>query len=355
MATLCLVMIVKNESAVITRCLESVVNLIDYWVIHDTGSSDDTVDKIQSFLKIKGELHITKWDNYAKNRTLAVQDAFGKSDYLLFLDADETLIVKNKEFKTKLTDDAYYVQTLGNENLDHWRCLLVKGNLRWRYESTAHEYIVCESASSPIKCDFVCVNHFADGGNRPDKFKREVGLLKTGLKTEPKNARYMFYLGQAFYDNSDFKTAISWYTKCISYSTWDEERYYAMYRKALCFIKLNYAPCECMAECLKAYLFRPTRLEALVEFLKLCRLSKNYQIAINVGLTAANQPYSSDILFVEPHAHNYLLLDELAMSLFYVGRTSDAFCMGQKILDEKKYPVWDKDRLCKNMEFYRGK
>ena len=40
--TICLNMIVKNESQVIEKCLASVKPLIDYWVIVDTGSSDDT-------------------------------------------------------------------------------------------------------------------------------------------------------------------------------------------------------------------------------------------------------------------------------------------------------------------------
>jgi len=40
--TVCLNMIVKNESEVITRCLKSVLPLIDYWVISDTGSTDGT-------------------------------------------------------------------------------------------------------------------------------------------------------------------------------------------------------------------------------------------------------------------------------------------------------------------------
>lgn len=35
-------MIVKNESHVIKRCLDSVKDFIDYWVIVDTGSTDDT-------------------------------------------------------------------------------------------------------------------------------------------------------------------------------------------------------------------------------------------------------------------------------------------------------------------------
>jgi cellulose synthase/poly-beta-1,6-N-acetylglucosamine synthase-like glycosyltransferase len=40
--TVCLNMIVKNESQVIEKCLASVKPLIDYWVIVDTGSTDKT-------------------------------------------------------------------------------------------------------------------------------------------------------------------------------------------------------------------------------------------------------------------------------------------------------------------------
>ena len=50
MPSLCLCMIVKNESAVITRCLRSVKPIIDYWVICDTGSSDNTKELIAEHL-----------------------------------------------------------------------------------------------------------------------------------------------------------------------------------------------------------------------------------------------------------------------------------------------------------------
>lgn len=38
-----LCMIVKDESKVILRCLDSVKKLIDYLFIVDTGSTDDTI------------------------------------------------------------------------------------------------------------------------------------------------------------------------------------------------------------------------------------------------------------------------------------------------------------------------
>ena len=49
--TICLNMIVKDESKVILRSLESVYRMIDSYCICDTGSTDDTVNLRQTFLK----------------------------------------------------------------------------------------------------------------------------------------------------------------------------------------------------------------------------------------------------------------------------------------------------------------
>ena len=47
--TVTLCMIVKDEAHVIERCLSSVLPVIDYWVIVDTGSTDGTQQKIKDF------------------------------------------------------------------------------------------------------------------------------------------------------------------------------------------------------------------------------------------------------------------------------------------------------------------
>ena len=47
--TLCLNMIVKNESKIIRRLLESVAPYIDCYCICDTGSTDNTIEIIQTF------------------------------------------------------------------------------------------------------------------------------------------------------------------------------------------------------------------------------------------------------------------------------------------------------------------
>src|SRR5882724_9077499 len=111
-STLCLNMIVKNERAVIERCLASVKSLISHWVIVDTGSSDGTQEVIRSFLReIPGQLVERPWVNFAHNRSEALDFAVGKADYLLFIDADEVLEFDADFVWPELAADAYSIET----------------------------------------------------------------------------------------------------------------------------------------------------------------------------------------------------------------------------------------------------
>lgn len=81
MKKIALCMIVKNESHIIRECLESVYKYIDYWVICDTGSTDDTKQIIKKFFEeknIPGELHDHEWKGFGHNRTLAFDVAKGR-------------------------------------------------------------------------------------------------------------------------------------------------------------------------------------------------------------------------------------------------------------------------------------
>ena len=100
-------MIVKNEARVIERCLSSVVRHIDYWLIDDTGSKDDTPGIIVRLMQkhgVAGELRHRTWRDFGVNRSEAVCHAAGQGSHILLMDADCVLQVEG-DFSTDLDTD----------------------------------------------------------------------------------------------------------------------------------------------------------------------------------------------------------------------------------------------------------
>ena len=58
MATISLCMIVKNEEAVLARCLDSIADLMDEIIIVDTGSTDHTKEILS---KNASQIYDFKW------------------------------------------------------------------------------------------------------------------------------------------------------------------------------------------------------------------------------------------------------------------------------------------------------
>jgi glycosyltransferase involved in cell wall biosynthesis len=85
--TICLNMIVKNESRVIERLLTSVAPLIDAYCICDTGSTDNTIEIIESFMtkrKIPGKIVHEPFRDFGYNRTFAAKAAAEIPVWIIF-------------------------------------------------------------------------------------------------------------------------------------------------------------------------------------------------------------------------------------------------------------------------------
>lgn len=135
--SICLNMIVKNEEHVIETCLNSVKPLIDYWVIVDTGSTDETKARIQKALAgIPGELYDRPWVNFGHNRDEALKFAKGKGDYILLMDADEFIEIDPRFNRDALKEDCYMVDVSDYTNR-YKRILLFNNHLPLPRRSSA--------------------------------------------------------------------------------------------------------------------------------------------------------------------------------------------------------------------------
>ena len=93
MATISLCMIVKNESAVLSRCLDSIADLMDEIIIVDTGSTDNTKEIAAQYTS---RIYDFKWtSDFSAARNFSFSKA--TMEYIYTADADEILDDANRE------------------------------------------------------------------------------------------------------------------------------------------------------------------------------------------------------------------------------------------------------------------
>ena len=343
--TICAALIVKDESSVIGRCLDSLRDHIDYWVIADTGSSDNTKEIIKNKLSsIPGELHDHAWKNFGKNRTRLIRHCKGKADYVLVLDADMVLNVLDEDFKKDLTADAYYLKYTGD--LDYSQELLVSGRLDWEYRGVTHEYIYSKEAKEVVPLSKLSVTHFCDGKRRPKKFEDDILLLKEGLERAPDNDRYVFYLAQSYFDIGKYNEAAKWYKKRVALGGWKEEVYISMLRAAQAEINMGEFP---LGDLIKAHEYRPTRLEAMYLIIRHLREKNHHHTAYYLCKSAIDIPYpSNDVLFIEKNIYNYCLMDELSVCSYWVGKYQESADLCDRLLSRGDIPNIEMKRIKNN-------
>ena len=145
--TVCLNMIVKDESPVIRRCLESVKPHIDHWVIVDTGSTDGTQDLVRELLAdIPGTLYERPWKHFGHNRTEALELARGTADYTFIIDADDEFVAPDGMPELDPQVDAYDI-VLEGTGISFPRTLVVSNRHAWRFVGVLHEYITTDGTT----------------------------------------------------------------------------------------------------------------------------------------------------------------------------------------------------------------
>ena len=359
--TLC--MIVKNETHIIHECLESVAPYIDYWVISDTGSTDGTQELITKFFEekgIPGELHQDEWKGFGHNRSLALRHCDGKADYAWMIDADDK-IEGNFKFPKEMTADAYVIR-MGRPEFSWWRTQIFKVDSKWEYRGVLHEYPACTSNDKPILMK-IEGDYFLNartlgarnvGITAVEKYTRDAEMLEAALVDEPTNTRYMFYLGQSYFDSQQWEKAEKAYLQRAHAGGWAEEVYYSLYRVAICRAMMDKPWPEIQASFLDAFNARPTRAEPLYHIAQVLRTKFNQPAAAFVfARTAAEIPFpKDDILFVANAIYDYAILDELGATAFYAGKPEIGYLACKKLLEEGKIPKSEIPRIQENYNQY---
>ena len=142
---------IKNESKIIKRAINSTLKIADAICIEDTGSTDDTLEIINEHFKtltIPTKLTEYPWTNFGKSRSHSFRSAYKfcielgwnpATTYALAIDADMNLVL-GPEFDKKNLKLSGYQITQKNFALKYINMRFMRLSDDWKCIGATHEY-----------------------------------------------------------------------------------------------------------------------------------------------------------------------------------------------------------------------
>ena len=325
-------LMVKNESAILERCLEHLIPHVDAVYLLDTGSTDNTLAVARRVLTQINEkpflLEESPFETFGKSRTRSFQGAqrFVEemkwdpyTSYVIAIDADMVLCPSASFRDYPLTKNGYtMVQANGHLRYDNTR--IMKCAYPWTCIGATHEYWSGEGTSK-IPYEVCWIDDRNDGGCKSDKFERDIRLLNSDIEENPKNDRAHYYLGQSLKDSGKWKEAIPFFEKRIELGGWQEEVHYAHYQIGKCYELLN-KPVEMEYWMNRAYEYYPKKAEPIYHLTRYFREKSQHYKAYHYYLKGKDIPFPEDcLLFLEENVYKGLFEYEATILDCYVLRT----------------------------------
>lgn len=356
-STICLNMIVKNEAHVIERCLRSVKPFIHTYCIVDTGSTDNTKDVIRDVLSdIPGEIVDRPWKNFGHNRSEALKLAQNRAEYILVVDADDLIVGAMPQ---RLIHDMYGL-TIDDAGQTYSRHQLFRSGTPLYYKGPVHEHIAWPSDFNPTMANLPGLHYrrYSGGGrsigvDQREKFLRDARVLEDALKEEPNNARYVYYLGQSYYDAGKqgpdlelWDKAISVFERRAQMGDYIEEVYMSLFRIAeLKTHKLlakgtptPEALNHCVDRYLRAFECNPARLEPVLEACLLLKDNNRHAKSFALARGLLDKPVPGGFL-VDKSVYLWKLKMVCAESAFQMGDKHAARRLYEQLLTSRHLPM----------------
>jgi len=367
---LCLNMIVKNEGHIITDTLTNLTSYIkfDYYVISDTGSSDDTKEKIVTFFKAKnipGEIHDDAWKDFGHNRSKALEHAYNKTDYVFVWDADDSI---SGDFA--LPEDLHhdkYLFIFGTTQT-YERAQLFNNRKRWRYIGVLHEY-PSSIEDSGQSHRIVGSYHFNSGrtGARsqdPNKYMNDAKILAAAYedalsKKDDIHMRYAFYCANSYRDTGKKELALEWYKKVLTLNNWVQEKYVSCKEISVIYESLGKFD-EGLPYLIESFKYDTTRVECATKLIKYYCIKQNYEVAYayytiiqSFVETKMLEDNLSSRLFVDTKDYEFYLPYYMIIVASYAKRESTGIKMYELLAKKKALNgEWWMHNLFSNLQFY---
>lgn len=380
-----LVMIVKNEAKVIERCLRSVKHVVSSWCVVDTGSTDDTIKRIEQEMRgIPGQVFERPWvqETANRNEALVFAENMGPCDYFFVIDADEVLHT-SKDAAMPSGDAHSVVMVYGSVLYD--RTALVSVTSHPRYVGTGKHAGIHPTLmprwgvgyyAPPTRLAGWRVIPVPDGASWQDrrKYHKHAELLQRDHDDTPHDTRVMFYLAQSYKDAANFsaedhslveaeelrRKALHYYRKRFAAGAagHPEEQWHSLYESALREEELGQDPTPVLLKCLH---LRPWRAEPAWRLARYYRIHRSdagvdqramVSLALVYSRVAAGMTAPPDALFVDRTVYQWQALDELSMAEAHAGNKQAAAEIFNLLL--ARAPVVEQPRIRANMQALLG-
>lgn len=243
MISISLCMIVKNEEDVLSRCLNSIKDVVDEIIIVDTGSSDNTKRIAKNFTdKI---YHFNWCDDFAKARNYSFSKA--TKDYILWLDADDVILPKDVKLLKSLKNDIdkntdivmmKYNMGTNDDNtpsLSYYRERLIKNFKNYKWVGRIHEVIT--PTGNVIYSDIAITHkkiHISDPLRNLRIFEKMIE------ENEKLDTRQKFYYAREIYYSGNFTKAIEKFNEFLNEDDkWVENTISALLDLSICYNKID--------------------------------------------------------------------------------------------------------------------
>jgi len=327
--TISLCMIVRDEEAVLGRCLASAAPVVDEIVIVDTGSVDGTKEIAAAY---GARIFDFEWvDDFAAARNFAFDQATG--DLLMWMDADDVLPDAEREkfaaFKTRIPDHAdavlmpYWLafDAAGRPTAATRRCRLVRRGKGFRWYGRVHEYLDITGARAAA-VDIGIAHHRTarDHSDRNLRIYERIATETGGLK-----GRDLYYYANELADTGRYKEAADAYRTFLTEPAgYREDKVTAALRLSDCCRRLN-DPAGRIDALLRSFLFDAPHAEVCCALGGWFEEAGDWRTAAYWYERALDAPLAEDWLGVVNNAcRTWLPHARLTICYGQLGRWADA-------------------------------
>lgn len=329
--------IMKNESSILLRMMNSCLPIIDEIYCLDTGSTDDSIEIVKNFIRDNNLIGEVRTDTscteiiegeecfmYDKARNLAL-DMIKNSGCEIgyWMDADEQLMVPpnfDKElFLQNFKNGADVGITTVNYGASRYgRNSFFRTSKPFRWSHAVHELLQC---SEPVKTGMTNLEILVtpDGAtwNESDirkKYLKHALILQREVEKN-NDPRDIFYCSASFKDAGETEKAIEWYRKRVERTDgFFEERYYSQWYIGILKTGQGKPTEEIMLEYLKSHELDTLRGEGILNIICLLQNRGMWNSSYIFSRFAVekyhqNNPYPNRHLFLDHGTYSEKILN----------------------------------------------